>query len=288
MARTDLNRVDSGIALPHEVSELVLGNLQQSSAVMQLARNIRIPGHGASVNVITSDPVPAWVDESDEKTVSTPELGSKQLIASKLAVIVPFSNEFRRDTDTLYDEIVARIPSALGAQFDKTVFGGVAAPSANFDQLTSATAVSIAANTYASLVTAKTNIATAGGEATGWVFAPQASPILLNTVDGAERPLFLNNLSEDGNVNRLLGIPAYYRQAAYKAGTPNTLGFVGDWNKAVVGMVDDIQIEYSDQATVNNGGTQINLWQRNMFALRAEIEIGFVIQDIDFFTKLTD
>ena len=44
----------------------------------------------------------------------------------------------------------------------------------------------------------------------------------------------------------------------------------------------------SDQATINDGGTQLNLWQRNMFAIRAEIEVGFRVRDLAHFVKLTD
>ena len=79
------------------------------------------------------------------------------------------------------------------------------------------------------------------------------------------------------------------RHAADKAGgsAANTVGFNGDWTKAYYGIVEDIKIEYSNQATLNDGTNTINLWQRNMFALRCEMEVGFIAQD-DYFAKLTD
>ena len=49
-----------------------------------------------------------------------------------------------------------------------------------------------------------------------------------------------------------------------------------------------MQISVADQATLTDGDTQINLWQRNMFAVRAEIEFGFRVRDIAHFAKLTD
>lgn len=66
------------------------------------------------------------------------------------------------------------------------------------------------------------------------------------------------------------------------------LGFAGDWTSAHVGVVEDIQIDISDQATLTDGGTTINLWQRNMFAVRAEFEVGFRVRNIAHFAKLTD
>lgn len=44
---------------------------------------------------------------------------------------------------------------------------------------------------------------------------------------------------------------------------------------AVWGTVEGMEISFSDQATLVDGTTTINLWQQNMFAVRAEIEVGF-------------
>jgi len=44
----------------------------------------------------------------------------------------------------------------------------------------------------------------------------------------------------------------------------------------------------SEEATVNDGTNQINLWQRNMFAVRVEAELGFVVSNTNAFVKLTD
>ena len=66
-------------------------------------------------------------------------------------------------------------------------------------------------------------------------------------------------------------------------------GIAGDWaNSAIYGTVEGVQVDISDQATVNDGGTQVNLWQRNMFAVRAEIEVGFVARDVNHFVRVTD
>jgi hypothetical protein len=56
----------------------------------------------------------------------------------------------------------------------------------------------------------------------------------------------------------------------------------------VYGTVEGVQISISDQATLNDGGTAINLWQRNMFAVRAEVEIGFRVRDVNHFVSIND
>ena len=288
--KVDVNRTTTGIVLPSEISSEVIAKTQESSFVMANARRMVIPGPGITLDVIETDPKPAWVDETAEKTVSTPTFGSKKIVPYKMAVIVPFSNQFRRDKDTLYNAVIERVPGTLAALFDATAFGFQSAPGSNFDTLSGATAVDIEADTYDNLVTAKTTVSTAGGSATAWVFAPQAESILLMAKDSSGRPIFIDSPTDQGGVGRVLSLPAYYRQAAYNAGSSaaNTIGFVGDWNKAVYGIVEDITVEYSNQATINDGSKQINLWQRNMFALRCEMEVGFAVMDEDCFVRLTD
>ena len=105
MSGISTNRTN--ITLPAEVSQEILQKTQSASAVMQLARQIALPGRGVQIPVITSDPSAAWVAETGAKTVSNPGLSTKLMQAYKLAVIVPFSDEFRRDAAALYDAIVA-------------------------------------------------------------------------------------------------------------------------------------------------------------------------------------
>ena len=52
------------------------------------------------------------------------------------------------------------------------------------------------------------------------------------------------------------------------------------------GTVEGVKIDLSDQATLTDGDDTINLFQQNMFAVRAEIELGFVA-DSDCFNLLT-
>ena len=85
----------------------------------------------------------------------------------------------------------------------------------------------------------------------------------------------------------ILGARAEISKGAYVAGSPNTVGIAGDWTKAVCGIVEGIEIAFSSDASLTlANGTTINLFQRNMFAVRAEIEIGFRA-DLTVFNKIT-
>lgn len=284
----------TNIDLPVDVSSEILQKVQEDSAIMKLARRTALPGRGTSINVITSDPEAAWVGETEAKPVSNPGLATKVMQAYKLAVIVPFSNEFARDVASLYDALVERLPRALAQKFDATVFGNGSAPGSNFDTFGSVTAQAIGGTlTYGGLVAADGDIAAHGGIMNGIVLAPQGKTILLGAVDGDSRPLFINNVSE-GAVPVVLGAQTVQSKGAYVAGTspaPNVVGFAGDWTQAVYGTVEGVKIDYSSDASLVVGSGQsastINLFQQNMFAVRAEIEVGFRA-DTSVFNALTD
>ena len=263
----------TNVDLPADVSEVILSKVQESSKVMSLARQMPLPGRGAAINVLLSDPEAAWADETDKKKVSNPSVSTKILRGYTLAVIVPFSNQFRRDEAALYDAIVEKLPDALGRKFDETVFFG-AAPGSDFDTLANVTKQSLVSDVYQGLVAADTDIALHGGISNGYIFSAQGKGLLLGATDTTKRPIF-NAVTEKG-ISVVLGQRTEITKAAFKSGSPSTVGFTGDWTQAVWGMVDGVKINFSEDASLTLADNSvINLFERNMFAVRAEIEVGF-------------
>src|SRR5690606_23173049 len=118
----DISRQTTGVALPSELSAEIWGNAVEASLVMSTARRIEMPGTGITVQSITGEPVAGWVAETGAKPVSRHTLASKAITPHKLAVIEPFSDEFRRDLPGLYSELARRLPYSLAKKFDETVF----------------------------------------------------------------------------------------------------------------------------------------------------------------------
>ena len=298
----DINRTTNSMALPSDISAEILQKTQEESAIMRLARSIELPGRGVTIPVITGDPTAEWVAETGVKPVSNGTPGTKLMKAYKIAVIETFSKEFVRDIPALYDALVQRMPAALGGVFDATVIGATARPdNTYFDNFASCTAQSILnANngTYLGLVAADADIAAHGGVMNGLALGAAGRGLLLTATDTTNRPLFLAS-ANDGVVDRVLGVPTYFNKNIYKAGTaaagqtagtPAIVGVAGDWTKAMYGTVNGVEISVSDTATLSvgsgNNASTINLWQQNMVAVRAEIEVGFRA-DTDCFNLLT-
>jgi len=279
----DINRTTNSMALPSDISNEIMQKTQEESAIMRLAHHIALPGRGVTIPVITGDPTAAWVAETAAKPVSNGTPGTKLMSAYKIAVIETFSKEFVRDAAALYDALVQRLPGALAGVFDSTVIGATQAPSAtNFDTFANCTAQSILnANngTYLGLVAADADVAAHGGVMNGLAFGAQGRALLLTATDTTNRPLFLAS-ANDGVVDKVLGVPTYFNKNLYKAGAssgsvPAVVGVAGDWSQAMYGTVAGVEISVTDTATLTSGNTTINLWQQNMIAVRAEIEVGF-------------
>lgn len=284
-----INTNRTNITLPAEISAEIIAKVQEESAIMRLAKPINLPGRGLTIPVIAGDPEANWVDETNAKPVSNPTLSQKNMKGYTLAVIVPFSNQFKRDAQALYAEIVSRLPKVLGNKFDATIFHGTA-PGTGFDVLTGCTAETISGtgkSFYKALVNSDVAIAAAGYAVNGYAMSPQARGEMLLAEDNNKRPLFVNNVAE-GGIPRLLGQPVYYTRGVYGVGdatNPDVLGVAGDWTQARYGIVQGVDVSISDQATLTISNSQVNLWERNMFAIRAEIEVGF-IATTDAFRKI--
>lgn len=284
MAGIETNR--SNISLPTSVASEIIQKTQEQSAIMRLASKVNLPGNGKTIPVITSDPTAEWVSETAEKPVSNPGLSTKLMKGYTLAVIEPFSNQFRRDYNALYNALVNRLPLILAGKFDDTVFGKYNAPGDGFDTFAGITQQSLASDVYGGLVAADTDVSLHGGAVNGYAITPQMRSILLSALDKNDRPLFINSVAE-GAIPMILGQPTYMARSAFVSGSPNVIGIAGDWTKAMYGVVEGVDISISTEATLTlSDNSTINLFQRNMFAVRAEIEIGF-IADKDMFNALT-
>jgi len=278
----DLNRGSSGISLPAAVSNEILGKVLETSVIQSAARRLTLPGNGAAVNIVTGEPTAAWVGETALKPVSNGSAATKILRPYKLAVIETFSNEFRRDLPALYAALAQRLPAALAKKFDETVFHGTV-PGSDFDTLKDSTAHVLS---YSGMVDALSAVGAAGYDLNGVIISPQGEATLLGLLDAQDRPLFINNLQTEGGIGSVLGRPVFKSKAAYLDATPDVLGYAGDWTQAVWGQVEDVVIKISDQATLTSGENTINLFQQNMFAVLAEIEVGFRITDGAAFKEL--
>lgn len=289
----DISRQTTNVIFDPEVSNEIITKAIDESAIMQLAPKMEIAGNGKKYQTITGDPVPEWVGETEVKPVGKFDFGTKEVEPYKMALIVPFSDEFRRDKQALYSECVNRLPKLFGKKFDATVMGSTA-PGQNFDVLGGVQTVSLTPATgktlYDQFIAADQLIGNSDGIMSGIALSPQGRSVVLGATDSTGHPLFTAGV-QSGTVNPILGANVSVKKGVYVAGSPAVLGLAGDFDNCAWGAVNSIQGAISDQATLtyNDGKNDItlNLWQRNMFAVRFEIELAFMVRDANTFVRLT-
>lgn len=291
MAGIDMNRTTTGAPalLPREISTEIWSKTIEQSTVMTLSDRMDLPAGGKTIPIITGDPEADWVAETEESPVGDSTLGSKNIRGYKLSVTEAFSNEFKRDLPGLYAELARRLPLALGKKFDQTVLHGTA-PGTDFDVLSDIPVVTVDnADTAGDFQNAFTTVALAGGDLSGWALSPQAEAIAMGARNERGDYLFIPNAREGGQVGTIFGRPVHKSKGVYAPATGSAaeiLGVAGDFSSARVGIVSDISVSISSEATINKGGVQLNLWQRGMFAIKAEFEVGYAIRDKAHFVRL--
>lgn len=263
----DIYRGTTGLQLPPDVSREVFQGAIAQSAVMKLAERIELPGRGLAIPVITGDPTAFIANEAAEKNVDNSAFDTKFMAPVKFAVIELFSDEFKRDYDALYEQLIRRLPGSIAKAFDDEIFNAVSTPT-GFDSLNGVT-------TVADIPTGMQTIAQGGYRMNGIAASAAAEVDLITATNQLGVPLFISD-PQDGKLGRVYGAPVVPCDAI--------TGLVaGDWSQCKYGIVDDIKVKFSEEATINDGSAQINLWQRNMFAVLVEAELGFVCADTNAF-----
>jgi HK97 family phage major capsid protein len=83
----------------------------------------------------------------------------------------------------------------------------------------------------------------------------------------------------------LYGLPIRYttnlQTFAGTATTGRVVGIVGDFTQALLAIRNDIEISFSNQATIDVGGTLHHLFQQNKVASLWETRLGFVAHDLN-------
>lgn len=283
----DINRGTAGVVLPPEVSQEIWQKTQDASVVMGLARRVPLSGAGTVYREILTDSEPAFVGETERKPVSNATLGSKTLKAHKIAVVQTYSDEFRRDLPGLFNALIGRLPATLARTFDLAALHGTGAPSADFDNLSAATEVSIhnatpgVDDSYAGFLASIAAVP----ELSAWALSPLGEVVALSNRDTNGGAILNPNVLTNGSVGSVLGRPVFRSTNAQDG---DIVGVAGDWSKAVWGQVEAVSIDISDNPVYDPAGALVTAgWQDNMIGVRAEIHVGF-IADEDQFVRLSN
>lgn len=212
----------------------------------------------------------SWVGEGAKKPLTNPTFNEVEIKEHKLAAITVYTQELMRRSDPAVDVLVRDDLIAASATLIDSTFIDVAAASSsrpagilNAVTVTANTGTT-AANYEADLLSLITTFVNANLSLDGAYFImSETRAAQISLLRDALGNSYFSGMALRGE-RSLLGVPVITSQTA---GNKIILVKTSEILLAQDGGVD---VSYSDQATLVDGGTTHNLWQENKFAVRIE------------------
>lgn len=226
--------------------------------------NIEIPAQATSA-------MTAWVGEGEAKPLTNPTFADVKLGKHKVAAIVVYTLELLEGSDPAVDVLIRDDLVASSAQFTDAEFLGASAGTAKkpagllhgLTPITSSgdTAEALAADLRALRKQFLTNNLSLGG---AYYLMSEVKASEIADMRDALGNTYFKGMDAGLNQKTLSGIPVIESE---NVGNVIILVKTSEILMADSGQVD---IAYSDQATLIDGSVTHNLWQENKFAIRAE------------------
>ena len=212
----------------------------------------------------------AWVGEGAPKPLTNPTYGEVEIKEHKLAAITVYTQELMRRSDPAVDILVRDdLIEASKTLIDNTFLDATAASTTRPAGVLNG--VVVTANTGTTAVAYETDLLTLINTFVAANLSLDGAYFLMSETRAAQISLLRDALGNSyftgmalRGTRTLMGIPVITSQAV---GNKIILVKTSEILLAQDGGVD---VSYSDQATLVDGGTTHHLWQENKFAVRVE------------------
>lgn len=274
-----------GTLLP-DMTNAVLKEVAESSVVMQLGKYVEMGGKQEVTTQIQTDGLSAyWVNETEKIKTDKPEVVPVKLRAHKLGIILLASREALNYTwARFFEDMKPQIVEAFQRKIDEAGILNVNNPFANSVEQATATAGTVleGAINYDNVLALQDKLYDADVEANGIVSKVQNRTALRESRDG-------NNVSVfDRSANTVDGIQVVdLKSNQMKKGTL----YAGDFDNLIYGVPYNINYKISEEGQIstvtNEDGTPVNLFEQEMIAIRATMDIAVMVTKDGAFAKLT-
>lgn len=301
----------SGFLNTHQ-AQPIFERAARQSVVQRLVQQVPLGINGESIPVVTGRPAAGWTSEGGIKPASSGTMTLKTMTPKKLTAILVVSAEVVRANPGNYLTTMRNsLAEAFAIAFDRAALhdegpDGTAAggPFATYIGSTTKTheigsVAQANGGIHGDFVEALREVVTDSDESgrrfrlNGWALDSVLEPNLWGATDSTGRPLYVElpaDAESDGlgMEGRLLGRRSYMGEGVATGNLTSTVGFGGDWNQAAWGVIGGISYRVSTEATVTINGSLQSLFERNLVAVLAEAEYGFLCNDADAFVRLVN
>lgn len=281
--------------IPAEQGGLIIEDVIKGSTVMKLAKNEPMTKPKKTFSFKAKGAGAYWVSETEVIKTSKVEWLTASMTAEKLAVIIPFSKEFLRYTaKDFFSEVKPLIAEAFYETFDIATLFGTDSPFATHTSgksiFTGATeagnliALGSGADLQDEVFDAMALVESEGFNPDGVTATNTFKQNLRRAVNATNGQRYYTDL------NDVEGMPVTYaKPEAFD--TSKAAALMGDWDYARYGILQGIEYAVTEDATLSSvvgaDGKPINLFERDMFAIRATMHIGYMNVKPEAFAALT-
>lgn len=267
-------------------TDIIMKEVAENSLVMQLGRYIEMDGKQEKKFIIQTDGVSAyWVNETEKIKTDKPQLIEATLVAKKLGIILVASREALNYTwQRFFDEMKPQIVDAFYKKIDEAGLLGLENPFANSvaKVATDSGAVIQGPINYENILKLEEKLYENDIEPNAFVSKVQNRPALREARDGDKKTIY------DKANNTLDGIiVADMKSKQIKKGDL----IAGNFDHLVYGVPYNITYKISEEGQIstmkNSDDTAINLFEQEMIAIRATMDIGVLVIKDKAFAKLT-
>ena len=285
-------------SVPVEYGNAILKDVMASSVIMQAGVYEPMAASSKIIDVLTGGPAAYWVDEGERIKTGKPTWKTVTLTAKKLGVILPVSREYLTYKQADFFEIMKPLlAEALYKKFDHAAITGVGTPfSYSIAASLLATNNNIAGDfTAANYTKAVGYLNDNGYEPNAFISKVANASVLRGLI--RDQNGMLSSIY-DASSKALDGVPVLDLANDVPDFAKGTI-IAGDFNQIRYGIPYNMNYMLSQDATLTtitqdgNGGVAgdgddavMNLFEREMVALRVTMDVAFMIIDDNAFAQL--
>lgn len=272
--------------IPQKYNDLIIDGVMETSRIMQLGRYEPMAGTEKKFTYFAEGPGAYWVGEGQKIQTSKPTYIDVTMTAKKLGVILLASREYLDYTYAdFFEEMLPKIREAFQVKFDNA---GILNQDNPFPQSIEESVIA-AGNvitgplTYDNVLDLEDLVNEESMDVNAFISTKRnrkelrtASQIVGNTTE----------LIYDRAAETIDGSPVVDLKALPKGDL-----YGGDFDMLFYGIPHPISFEISTNATIstvkNEDGSDVNLFEQELIALRATMDVGLMIVKDEAFAKIT-
>nr|DAR70516.1 MAG TPA: Major capsid protein [Caudoviricetes sp.] len=273
--------------LHKEFTDIIMKEVAENSLVMQLGKYHEMDGKQEKTVYVQTDGVSAyWVNETETIKTDKPEVVPVTLRAHKLGIILVASREVLNYTwKKFFEDMKPQIVEAFYTKIDEAGLLGHETPFANSVAKAAKDASKVIGGpvTYENILKLEDKLLDDDIEINAFVSRVSNRSALRDARDGDKKTIY------DKDTNKLDGtVVVDMKSKQFKKGDL----LAGNFDNLIYGVPYNINYKISEDGQIstikNADGTNINLFEQEMVAIRCTMDIAVMITKTNAFAKLTD